>query len=89
MKGKMTPQKLLLHPHKAPAEVRKLFDEIDSKPERNELNLYVTGYEDEPEAEAGKDTESGAGKNQGQPESEGAGARQPSSQREGSTGGEG
>ncbi len=56
MRGKMTPQKLLLHPHKAPAEVKRLFDAIDSKPERNELNLYVSGYEDEPEEAAGKDT---------------------------------
>ncbi len=52
MRGKMTPQKLLLHQHKAPAEVKRLFDEIDGKPERNELNLYVTGYEDEPEEHA-------------------------------------
>ncbi|MBV9365923.1 MAG: succinate dehydrogenase/fumarate reductase iron-sulfur subunit [Solirubrobacterales bacterium] len=51
-KGKMTPQKLLLHTHKAPAEVKRLFDQIDGKPERNELNLYVTGYEDEPEPHA-------------------------------------
>ena len=48
-RGKMTPQKLLLHPHKAPPEVKRLFDKIDTKPERNELNLYVTGYEDDPE----------------------------------------
>jgi succinate dehydrogenase / fumarate reductase iron-sulfur subunit len=48
-KGKMTPQKLLLHAHKAPAEVKRLFETIESKPERNELNLYVSGYEDEPE----------------------------------------
>ena len=50
MRGKMTPAKLLLHQHKAPAGVKKLFDTIDSKPERNELNLYVSGYEDEPES---------------------------------------
>jgi succinate dehydrogenase / fumarate reductase, iron-sulfur subunit len=51
-RGKMTPQKLLLHQHKAPPEVKRLFDAIDSKPERNELNLYVSGYEDEPEPHA-------------------------------------
>jgi hypothetical protein len=45
----MTPQKLLLHAHKAPAEVKRLFDTIDSKPQRNELNLYVSGYEDDDE----------------------------------------
>ncbi|MBV8712061.1 MAG: succinate dehydrogenase iron-sulfur subunit [Solirubrobacterales bacterium] len=52
MRGKMTPRTALLHPHKAPAEVKRLFDEIDGKSERNELNLYVTGYEDEPEPHA-------------------------------------
>jgi succinate dehydrogenase / fumarate reductase, iron-sulfur subunit len=87
MRGKMTVKTALLHPHKAPPEVKRLFDKIESKPKRNELNLYVTGYEDEPEEPTGKDTESGAG--QAQPESEGAAGRQPSSQREGSTGGEG
>ena len=51
-KGKMTPQKLLLHQHKAPAEVKKIFDTVEGKSERNELNLYVTGYEDEPEPHA-------------------------------------
>ena len=30
----MTPQNALLHPHKAPPEVKKLFDTIDGKPER-------------------------------------------------------
>jgi hypothetical protein len=85
----MTPKTALLHTHKAPAEVKRLFDVIDSKPQRNELNLYVTGYEDEPESAGGRDTETGATKGQGQPEAEGAAGREPSSQREGSTGGEG
>jgi hypothetical protein len=69
--------------------VRRIFDQIEGRDERNELNLYVTGYEDEPEDAAGKDTESGTTRDQGQPESTGAGGREPSSQREGSTGGEG
>ena len=51
-RGKMTPRTALGHPHKAPAEVKKLFDAIDEKPKRYELNLYVSGYEDEPEASA-------------------------------------
>jgi len=50
-RGKMTPKTALGHPHKAPPEVRKLFDEIDGRPQRIELNLYVTGYEDAPETE--------------------------------------
>ncbi len=51
-RGKMTPRTVLGHPHKAPPEVKKLFDTIDGKPERYELNLYVTGYESEAETEA-------------------------------------
>ena len=50
--GKMTPRTALGHPHKASPEVKKLFDTIDGKPKRYELNLYVSGYEDEAETEA-------------------------------------
>jgi succinate dehydrogenase / fumarate reductase iron-sulfur subunit len=46
-RGKITPQKALLHQHKAPKEVKALFDKIDGKDQREELNLYVTGEEDE------------------------------------------
>ena len=46
-RGKMTPHKVLGHPHKAPKPVKKLFDEIDVKDHSVELNLYVVGYEDE------------------------------------------
>ncbi len=52
LRGKMTPRTALLHPHKAPAEVKELFDTIDGKQERYELNLYVTGYEDEDERDS-------------------------------------
>jgi succinate dehydrogenase / fumarate reductase iron-sulfur subunit len=45
-RGKMTPKTALGHPHKAPEEVRELFDEIDDRPQRDELNLYVVGYEE-------------------------------------------
>ena len=51
-RGKMTPRTALGHPHKAPPEVKKLFDAIDGKAQRYELNLYVSGYEDDPETEA-------------------------------------
>ena len=46
-RGKMTPRTTIGHPHKAPKPVKKLFDEIDGREERVELNLYVVGYEDE------------------------------------------
>ena len=48
-RGKMTPRTALMHPHKASPEVRKLFDEIEGREQRVELNLYVTGYEDAPD----------------------------------------
>jgi succinate dehydrogenase / fumarate reductase iron-sulfur subunit len=48
-RGKVTPQKALLHPHKAPSEVKRIFQQIHDKEERYELNLYVVGEEDEPE----------------------------------------
>ncbi len=60
-RGKMSPLAPISHPHKAPAEVKRLFDTIDNREERIELNLYVTGYEDDPE-EGGKDTSSAATK---------------------------
>jgi succinate dehydrogenase / fumarate reductase iron-sulfur subunit len=48
-RGKVTPAKALLHQHKAPKEVKQIFKTIESRPEREELNLYITGYEDAPE----------------------------------------
>jgi succinate dehydrogenase / fumarate reductase iron-sulfur subunit len=45
-RGKMTPATVLLHPHKAPREVKEIFKTIESRPERVELNLYISGYED-------------------------------------------
>jgi len=56
-RGKMTPKNLLGHPHKASPEVKRLFDKIESKPTRNELNLYVSGVEDEPEPPTTADAE--------------------------------
>ncbi len=49
MRGKMTPKTAVLHPHEAPAEVKRQFDRIEGRHQRNELNLYVSGYEDESE----------------------------------------
>ncbi len=45
---KLTPKTALLHGHKAPKAVRALFDKIEGRGQRNELNIYVTGYEDDP-----------------------------------------
>ncbi|HWC87118.1 MAG TPA: succinate dehydrogenase/fumarate reductase iron-sulfur subunit [Solirubrobacteraceae bacterium] len=45
-RGKMTPATVLLHPHKAPREVKEIFKKVEGRPERLELNLYISGYED-------------------------------------------
>ncbi len=51
--GKMTPAKALLHQHKAPKDVRRIFDVVEGRPQRVELNLYISGTEDdESEAQA-------------------------------------
>jgi succinate dehydrogenase / fumarate reductase iron-sulfur subunit len=57
-RGKMSVKTALLHSHKAPKEVTRLFDEIDGREERVELNLYVSGYEDDETADAQPSTES-------------------------------
>jgi succinate dehydrogenase / fumarate reductase iron-sulfur subunit len=51
-RGKMTPKTTLLHTHKAPKEVKRIFDEIEGRDQRDELNLYVSGYEDDDEPAA-------------------------------------
>jgi len=48
-RGKVTPAKALLHQHKAPKEVKKIFETIDGREQRVELNLYISGIEDEPD----------------------------------------
>ena len=63
-RGKMTPRTALGHPHKAPPEVKKLFDTIDGKPKRYELNLYVSGYENQAETEAAEAASASASEEQ-------------------------
>ncbi len=46
-RGKMTLGKALLHPHKAPVEVRKIFDTIEGRDQRVELSLYISGIDDD------------------------------------------
>jgi succinate dehydrogenase iron-sulfur subunit len=58
---KVTPRKALLHQHKAPKEVRRIFERIHSKDDRYELNLYVVGYEDEEGAAGGQEHVDAAG----------------------------
>jgi succinate dehydrogenase / fumarate reductase, iron-sulfur subunit len=47
-RGKVTPKKALLHEHKAPKEVKRIFDVVEGRDRRYELNLYISGYEDDP-----------------------------------------
>src|SRR5688572_7468547 len=44
---KVTPAKALLHPHKAPDDVKRIYKHVHGKRERFELNLYVVGKEDD------------------------------------------
>jgi succinate dehydrogenase / fumarate reductase, iron-sulfur subunit len=46
-RGKVTPQKALLHPHKAPDDVKRIYKQVHERGERYELNLYVVGKEDD------------------------------------------
>jgi succinate dehydrogenase / fumarate reductase iron-sulfur subunit len=48
-RGKVTPAGALLHKHKAPKEVKRIFRDVHDREERFELNLYVVGEEEEPE----------------------------------------
>src|SRR5215217_4693884 len=49
---KVTPRKALLHSHKAPEGVKRIFKHVHDKEVRYELNLYVVGEEDEQVGEA-------------------------------------
>jgi succinate dehydrogenase / fumarate reductase iron-sulfur subunit len=46
-RGKVTPGGALLHKHKAPKEVKRIFRHVHDKEASYELNLYVTGVEEE------------------------------------------
>ena len=52
MRGKVTPAKALLHPHKASVDVKRIFRQVHEKDDRYELNLYVVGYEEDEDEEA-------------------------------------
>ncbi|WP_354698699.1 hypothetical protein DSM112329_04390 [Paraconexibacter sp. AEG42_29] len=47
LRRKATLKVALLHPHKAPADVKRIFDEIHAKDERNEFNLYISGTDED------------------------------------------
>ena len=37
----------LLHPHKAPDGVKRIYDIVEGRDERVELNLYITGTDED------------------------------------------
>jgi succinate dehydrogenase / fumarate reductase iron-sulfur subunit len=49
LRRKVTPAKALLHQHKAPKDVKRIYDAIEDREDRLELNLYITGYDEEAE----------------------------------------
>jgi succinate dehydrogenase / fumarate reductase, iron-sulfur subunit len=72
---KVTPKGALLHAHKAPKEVKRIFEHVHDKDERFELNLYVVGYEDDEGADGAGDAPGESGQNVHQ--SAGAGGQLP------------
>ena len=60
-RGKVTPAKALLH-HKLPdqKQIRRIFEVVEGREERFELNLYITGY-DEDESGAAEPPSGGGG----------------------------
>jgi succinate dehydrogenase / fumarate reductase iron-sulfur subunit len=74
VRRKLTPQKALLHPHRRQyKDLRDYFDAVEKKTERLELNLYITGYEDEPAEAEGMHSAPGPDPHKSSaPESEGA-----------------
>jgi succinate dehydrogenase / fumarate reductase iron-sulfur subunit len=63
LRGKVTPIGAL-RPHRIPrsdlASVRSIYDKIENRDERYELNLYVSGYDEAPEASAPVSAAAGA-----------------------------
>ncbi len=47
LRRKATLKVALGHPHKAPEDVKRIFDVVEGRPERYDLNLYITGYDEE------------------------------------------
>jgi succinate dehydrogenase / fumarate reductase iron-sulfur subunit len=81
IRGKVSPKLALLGHRIAKPDlgsVKRIFKTVESRDERVELNLYVTGYEDEPE-DSGPGTRETAevSGEQSKPEATGAAERQP------------
>jgi succinate dehydrogenase iron-sulfur subunit len=71
MRRKVTPGKALLHQHKAPKDVRRIYDVVEGREERVELNLYISGYDEESEGAGGSPPAAAARGAQGMPSAPG------------------
>jgi succinate dehydrogenase / fumarate reductase, iron-sulfur subunit len=75
LRGKMTIPKIL-KPHKIPSQdlkaVRSIYERVESRPERYELNLYISGYDEQDETPVPAMTTAGGGESPGAPETEGS-----------------
>jgi succinate dehydrogenase / fumarate reductase, iron-sulfur subunit len=73
VRGKVSP-KIAMFGHKLPkadlSAVKRIYAQVEDRPERVELNLYVSGYEDEPEPVAAGVGSSGEGDQSASSESE-------------------
>jgi len=47
LRGKVTLAKALLHPHKADESVKRIYSEVEDRESRYELNLYISGVDEE------------------------------------------
>ena len=52
LRRKMTPAKALLHPHRASDGVKKIFEVVEGRDQRNEFNLYISGTDADNEGTA-------------------------------------
>jgi succinate dehydrogenase / fumarate reductase iron-sulfur subunit len=77
VRRKVTPTGALLHKHRKDYKgLRQYFDTIDGKSERLELNLYISGYEDDADG-AETPPKVGATESSGQPSAPGADPHKP------------
>ena len=47
LRRKVTPKGALVHSHKAPKDVKAIYEAVEGREERVELNLYITGYDED------------------------------------------
>jgi succinate dehydrogenase / fumarate reductase iron-sulfur subunit len=47
LRRKVTPKGALVHSHKAPKDVKAIFEAVEGRGDRVELNLYLTGYDED------------------------------------------